>query len=211
MVTYKVMQEEQQIVVMPDNMQEGDMKKIVQLLICTMLISAAMMVTSCEKKERTNIKDKEKVKNLQLPNEKGEFIDIDVYFDNSKNENKVEILNDEVLINKEELIGQVIVDQLIKGPSLKSKLMPVLPKETRLLSFSIKDSVAIVNLSKEAAVPMSKGKEEACLKSIAASLSQLSSISKVVILIENKNVGTLGGNFDISKPFGRDELIESKK
>jgi germination protein M len=191
-------------------MEEESMKKVLLLLICSTLISSTMMMTACEKKDRTNIKDKEKVKNLQLPNEKGEFIDIDIYFDNSKNEKKVEIAMEEVLINKEELVGQLIVDQLIKGPSLKSSLKPVLPKETRLLSFSIKDNVAIVNLSIEAVVSMSKGKEEACLNSIAASLTQLSSVSKVVILIENKNVETLGGNFDISIPFGRDELVERK-
>jgi spore germination protein GerM len=168
-------------------------------------------MTGCEKTDRTSLNNKEKIKNLQLPQEKDQYIDIDVYFDASKDEKKIEVAKEEVLINKEELIGQVIMDQLIKGPGIKSELAPILPKETRLLSLSIKEGVAIINLSKEATVSMSRGKEEACLRSIVSSLTQLSSISKVMILIENKNVEILGGNFDISKPFGKDELVERKK
>lgn len=187
------------------------MKKIGLLLVCSSLIWSSLIVTGCEKTDRTSLNNKEKIKNLQLPQEKDQYIDIDIYFDASKDEKKVEVAKEEVLINKEELIGQVIMDQLIKGPGIKSQLAPILPKETRLLSFSIKDGVAIINLSKEAAVQMSPGKEEACLKSIASSITQLSSISKVMILIENKNVETLGGNFDTSKPFGKDELSERKK
>jgi germination protein M len=187
------------------------MKKVVLLFLCSSLISTSLLMSGCEKKDRTSLNNKEKIKNLQLPQEKDQYIDIDVYFDASKDESKIEIAKEEVLINKEELIGQVIMDQLIKGPGIKSQLAAVLPKETRLLSFSIKDGIAVINLSKEAAVNMSRGKEEACLRSIVSSLTQLSSISKVMILIENKSVETLGGNFDISKPFGKDEIIERKK
>jgi len=38
----------------------------------------------------------------------------------------------------------------------------------------------------------------------------LPSIEKVKILIENKDVDTLGGNFDISKPLGRIDIDNAK-
>jgi germination protein M len=187
------------------------MKKVMALFICLSLASSSAIFSGCEKQDRLSLNNKEKIKNLQLPREKDQFIDFDVYFDASKDDKKADIAKEEKLINKEELIGELIMNQLIKGPSIESKLAPILPKDVRLINFSIKDNIAIVNLSKEAAIPMSPAKEGACLRSIATSLTQLSSISKVKILIDSKDVDTLGGNFDISKPFGKDDIIAKKK
>jgi germination protein M len=191
--------------------KRGSMKKIFKLFLFSTLIASTALFYGCEKKDKLSINNKEKIKNLQLPMEKEQYIDLNVYFDASKSENKIEIAKEEVLIQKEELIGELLMSQLIKGPSIQSKLSAILPKDTRLISFSIKNDVAIVNLSKEAQVRMSPGKEEACLRSITTSLTQLPSVSRVKILIENKNVDTLGGNFDISKPFGKDEIVAVKK
>jgi germination protein M len=186
------------------------MKKVFRLFVCGTLIASSTAFAACEKKDKLSINNNGKIKNLQLPMEKDQYIGLDVYFDASKSENKVEIVKDELLIKKEELIGELLMNRLIKGPSIESKLSAVLPKDTRLISFSIKDNIAVVNLSKEAQVKMSRGKEEACLRSIAATLTQLTSVSKVKILIDNKDVEILGGNFDISKPFGKDDIIEKK-
>lgn len=58
---------------------------------------------------------------------------------------------------------------------------------------------------------MNKSTEEAFLKGIVLSLNQIKSINKVKILINNKNVDTLGGNYDISKPFGKDDINKIRK
>lgn len=186
------------------------MKKLIQILTCSVLITS-MFLVGCEKGDKLSINNKEKVKNMQLPLEKDQNIEFDVFFDASKDEKSIEIAKEEVLHNKEELIGEIIMNQLIKGPSIVGNLNAILPKNTRLISFSIKEGVAIVNLSKEVIVMMSPGKEEASLRCISSSLTQLSSISKVKILVENKIVETYGGNYDISKPFGKDEIIARKK
>ena len=170
-----------------------------------------MFLVGCKKGDKIGVNNKEKVKNMQLPLEKDQNIEFDVFFDASKDEKSVEIAKEEVLLNKEEIIGEIIMNQLIKGPSILGNLNTILPKNTRLISFSIKEGVAIVNLSKEVVVMMSPGKEEASLRCIVSSLTQLSSISKVKILVENKIVETYGGNYDISKPFGKDEIIARKK
>lgn len=183
------------------------MKRLFVFITIISMLSSAAITTGCEKKDKISSTNKAKLENVQLQNEKDNYIDLDIFFDASKDEKSIEIAMEELLINKEELMGELIINQLIKGPSIQSKLKPVLPKDTRLISFSIKDGVAVINLSKEAKVSMSAGKEEACLKSIAKSLTQLSSIEKIRILVENKNVDTLGGNFDISKTFAPEEVI----
>jgi germination protein M len=187
------------------------MNKFIKLFLCSTLIISAAFFVGCQKKDRISLNNKEKIKSMQLPLERDKFVDLSIYFDASRSEDKIEIAVEEVLVEKEELLGELIVNQLIKGPSIQSKLSAVLPKDTRLISFSIKDDVAIVNLSKEAVVPMSPGKEEASLRSIVTSLTQLPSVDKVKILIENKNVDTLGGNFDISKPMGRNEIVANRR
>ena len=186
------------------------MKKWAIICICSLLIIFTMALSGCEKKDKLSMQNKQKIEKIALPNSKDNIIDLELYFDSSKDNKKLEIAKEERLIKKDELLGELIVLELIKGPTANSKLKPVLPKETRLLSFSIKDKIAYVNLSKEAIKSMSPNKEEACLKSIVWSLTTLPSIEKVKILIENKDVDTLGGNFDISKPLGRIDIDNAK-
>jgi len=186
-------------------------KKTIKILLCSILLVSTVAFFGCEKKDDISVTNKEKLENLKLPLEKDGFIQLDIYFDATKDGTTMQVVKDERIINKEELIGETIMQELIKGPTVKSELKPILPEETRLLSFSIKDTIAYVNLSKEAKVNMSVVKEESCLQCIAASLTQLSSVKKVKITMENKDIDTIGGNFNISKPFSKDEIISIKK
>ncbi|MGH4122765.1 MAG: GerMN domain-containing protein [Clostridium sp.] len=187
------------------------MKNVTKLLLCSLLVISTVAFSGCEKKDSKSVVNKEKIENLKLPLEKDDFIQFGIYFDGTKDDSNVEVIKDERIINKEELIGEAIMQELIKGPTVKSELKPILPKETRLLSFSIKDSIAYVNLSKEARIKMSVAKEKSCLQGIAASLTQLPSVQKVRITMENKDIETIGGNFDISKPFSKEEIVLIKK
>lgn len=187
------------------------MKKAIKILLCSMLVASTVTFSGCEEKDEKSVTNKEKLENLKLPLEKEGYIQLGIYFDGTKDGSTVRVIKDERIINKEELIGETIMQELIKGPTVKSELKPILPRETRLLSFSIKDNIAYVNLSKEAEIAMSEIKEKSCLQSIAASLTQLSSVKKVKMTIENKDIDTIGGNFDISKPFSKEGLTLLKK
>lgn len=187
------------------------MKKSINLWLCIVLLLFTAVFSGCQKEDKVSINNKEKVKNMGLPNEKENSIDLSIYFDASKESKNVEVAKEERTIQKDELIGELIIQEIIKGPSVKSELKPILPKETRVLSFSIKEGIAYVNLSKEAKIPMTLPKEEACLKSLALSLTQLSSIEKIKLLIENREIDVLGGNYDVSKPFGKDDINGRKK
>lgn len=187
------------------------MRKILSLLLCSALFASAFGIASCGKIDSTSTYNKEKLKSIILPNEKNNYIDLNIYFDSSKNNTDYNIAKEERLIQKEELVGEVIMNELIKGPSLNSNLKPVLPKESKLLSFSIKDGIAYVNLSQEAKTTLTPIKEKICLDSIVNSLTQLSSVKKVKILIENKGDDSLGGNYDLSKPIAKGDSYVNKK
>lgn len=177
------------------------MKRIKSLILFLLLVVLCMSLTSCGNKDNLSAQNKKKIENVKLPLEKDNHLDLDIYFDASVKEGEAKTKVDSVMINKEQLIGQVIVNQLIKGPSIESKLSPILPKEVRLINFDIQNDIAIINFSKEALVEMTPTKEEACLSSIVASVTQLPSVNKVKILVEGKTVQTIGGNYNIEKPF----------
>lgn len=187
------------------------MKKALSLFICPILLITTFAVSGCTHLDAPSLNNTEKIKKITLKNEKDSAVEIPLYFDSSSSDKKAEISTEVRVIQKEEVLGELIIQELIKGPNTTGKNKPILPKDTRLISFSIKDGTAYVNLSKEAAVTMSPVKEEACLKSIVSSLCQLESVKKVLIQINNKNVDTLGGNFNISKPLGKDDIENARK
>jgi germination protein M len=178
-------------------------------IILTILI--LLPLSGCTSKDKTSLSSKDKIKEIAFPNEKDQIIDLNIFYDSSTDDKKSTIAIEERVVKKEDLLGEVIMNELIKGPSRNGQLKPVLPLKTKLLSFSIKNSIAYVDLSLDAKTPMSAIKEESCLKSIVNSLVQLPSISKVQILINHEAVETLGGNYNITKPFGKDDLDGRKK
>ena len=146
------------------------MKKSFGLLMCSVVVFSTLNLTACEKKDKLSLNNKEKEKQIALSKEKENVLDLSIYFDSSNNNATPEISKEERVIKKDEIFGETILNELIKGPSVKSKLKPILPKETRVLSLSIKNNIAYVNLSKEANIDMTSAKEETCLKSIIWSL-----------------------------------------
>ncbi|MHB9942708.1 sporulation/spore germination protein [Clostridium sporogenes] len=187
------------------------MKKSIKLAFCSSLIISSVFFISCEKKDSISINNKDKIKNITLHNEKNNLVDLNLYFDSTNSSNNAEITKEERIIKKDELLGQFIIGELIKGPSVNNSLKPIFPKETRLLSFSIKNNIAYVNLSSEAYYSMTANKEEAYLKSIIWSLTELPSIKKVKLFIENKDMSSLSKNFKFDEPIGRDDIAKINK
>jgi len=187
------------------------LKKSIKLAFCSSLIISSVLFISCEKKDSISINNKDKIKNITLHNEKNNLVDLNLYFDSTNSTNDAEITKEERIIKKDELIGEFIIGELIKGPSVNNSLKPIFPKETRLLSFSIKNNIAYVNLSSEAYYSMTADKEESYLKSIVWSLTEIPSIKKVKLFIENKDISSISKNFKISEPIGRDDIIKINK
>ncbi|MCD3195095.1 GerMN domain-containing protein [Clostridium botulinum C] len=191
------------------------MKKVYKMrliLIICIWTSLTIILAGCSNKGKASINANDKLKTLKLSDsDKACCINLNVYFDASKSEDKVQVLKEERIIKKEELLGELIMQELIKGPSKNSNLKPIFPTETKLLSFSINENIAYINLSPNAQYKMTPSREKACLEGIVLSLTQIESIHKVKILINNKDVEFLGGNYDVSKPFGKDDISKIKK
>lgn len=186
------------------------MKKALNLLINSLAIVSMLTLTSCEKADNFKLNNKEKEKKIVLSKEKENIFDLNIYFASSKDNNSSELSKEERVLKKDEMLGETIINELIKGPSSKSNLKSILPKETRLLSFSIKDSIAYINLSKEANINMTDIQEELCIKSIIWSVTQISSVEKIKFLIENKDTDLWGGHFNLSKPIGKEDIEKVK-
>lgn len=184
------------------------MNSVFKKAFIIVIATTSLVFTGCTKSDKVSINNKERLKNIKILNEETDTLDLQLYFDDTKEEGNSKIGKEEILIDKEELLGQSLMNYLITGPSLTSKLKPILPKETRLLSFSVKDGAAIVNLSKDAVMKMSPTKEETCIKSIVNTLCQLPTINRVKFIIENKEVETLGGNYSIMEPIGKDDGLK---
>ncbi|WP_061996943.1 GerMN domain-containing protein [Clostridium sp. ATCC 25772] len=182
-------------------------KSIIIILIIAFTIIGVLSFINYDKKDKNSALNKEKIKNLNVKQEEsGEYLDLTLYFDGTENDSESKILKEERLVDKEELLGEIIVQELLKGPSVVSQSKAIFPKDTRLLSFSIKDGIAYVNLSEAAKVEMNENKEKTTLTCLATSLTQLNSIDKVMLTIDNKNLQTIGGNYDVSKPFSQEDI-----
>jgi len=132
-----------------------------------------------------------------------------IYFDKSS-DNKISIESEVRQIDRCEVNLSLIMGELIKGPSSTSGLSPILSKNTRIRTISIKDDIAIIDLSKECKVPMSEVKEETCLRAIITSLLKIREIKKVKINIESNPNDSLGGNYDLSNPLDIESIPMAK-
>ena len=189
-------------------MKKGFNVLIVIVLIGIGFILGAFFFKSKEiKLDKASTISKEKLENVKEATNDAST-DIAVYF--GSKEDNAEIVKEERLVSNEELVGEIIMQELIKGPTVGSESKAVLPKETRLLNFSINEGVAYINLSNEAVFEMTQVQEERLLKSITSSMSQLVSVEKVMITVNNEGIETLGGNFNISKPFNGNDISSIK-
>ncbi|WP_446898084.1 GerMN domain-containing protein [Clostridium sp. LBM24168] len=186
------------------------MRKIFSILLCSAVVFFNLSLISCEKRDSLSINNSEKEKKIAFPQEKNNLVELNIYFDSTKKDDTVELSKEQRIIKKDELLAETIINELIKGPSVKSNLSPVFDKNAKLISVSIKDNIAYVNLSKDTNQKMTAKKEEACIKSIVLSLTQLSSVNRVKIFVDNNDTNLFGNNFDLSKPIGREDLKNIK-
>lgn len=100
-----------------------------------------------------------------------------------------------------------ILDELIKGPD-SSRLLPVLPEDTAVLSVYTQDGLCTVSFSEDFMSDRAYSPREIsfAVYSIVDSLTCLSGVDRVQINVRN-NAGQRLGDFDISQPFARRSSI----
>ena len=179
------------------------MKKIALnlLLICLGLTLTLAGLWGCSIKPKVQEKKENQIKNVYLPKESSEGnIDFKLYFMTGENDAKVkpEVRS----VKRDELLGNVLLNELLKGPAIKGELKPLLPEDTKIMSFSIRDDVAYVNFDSNTLnnLKVDKDSERKIVMGIVATMCQLPSINKVQLMFDNQKKETLAGNIDISKP-----------
>lgn len=102
--------------------------------------------------------------------------------------------------------ARTVVEELVKGP--QKGLLATLPAETRVIdSFVTSKGVAYVDLSKEAAAKHPGGSRGELLTvySIVNSLAaNFPAVKRVQILVEDRQVATLAGHVDLTRPLPAD-------
>jgi len=101
-------------------------------------------------------------------------------------------------------VARETVTQWLKGPAVAgTNLQALVPTTTMLLDIAIKESVLIVDLSKEFLQPNSKVTPEVALYGLVNTLTQFSTVNQVQIRIEGKPLlkyGTIDATILINQP-----------
>jgi germination protein M len=102
------------------------------------------------------------------------------------------------------------LEALFAGPPEQSKLLPIFPKDTKVLGLNIKQGVAYVNLNQKATqLNVGSSGEELAVASIVNTLTKFPDVFQVKILIEGKETESLAGHVDISGPLRyNDQVID---
>ena len=102
------------------------------------------------------------------------------------------------------------VEALLAGTDDK-RLTTVFPKKTKLLKVAVSGSTARVDFDKNLTAGFVGGStgEEMLVGSLVNTLTEFPEIKKVQILVEGKEIDSLSGHLDLSKPVSRmSELIK---
>lgn len=113
----------------------------------------------------------------------------------------------EITVKDDKSIAQIVIEELMKGPTVPGLTATSIPKDAKLLSAEVKDGIAYVNFSKELIenhVGGSTG-EMMTIVPIVNSLTELPGINKVQFLVEGKKEQTLAGHVIFDEPFERME------
>ncbi|MBS3971318.1 MAG: GerMN domain-containing protein [Clostridia bacterium] len=131
--------------------------------------------------------------------EPGETIIVRLWFSDSQGQ---KLLVEEREISKVEGIARATINELIKGPSMDSDLLPTIPVGTVLRDINVKsDGLIIVDFSKELITNHIGGStaETLTVYSIVNTLTQFPTVDRVQFLVEGQYVETLTGHMDLTQ------------
>lgn len=107
-------------------------------------------------------------------------------------------------------LERVVMEQLIAGPSSNTDEQPTIPKDTKIISISTKDSICYVTLSSAFLGTSNSYGGEIQIYSIVNSLAELSTVSKVQISVEGDTANSLASNKMLDTVLERNlDLIET--
>ncbi|MBZ9688428.1 GerMN domain-containing protein [Clostridium estertheticum] len=196
------------------------MKKILSVILCSVLMFTLVACGKSEaKKEDTSksiVKEEPVTAKVETKVEpKTEEIkssEVVLYFSDDQAMNLVGVKR-----NLQNATAKSIVGELVKGPNAQSegegKLIATLPVDLEIIDVQVKENIAYVDFKSSATQKISAGStgEGMALFSIINTLvlDKELGIKKVQFLVEGKNVESIKGHFDVSKPMSENiEMIK---
>lgn len=136
--------------------------------------------------------------------------DLNLYFANEKGTGLVE-KKVSVRYNSNMSVEKLIVEQLVKGPSMKGAY-PTISAETKLLGVSIKDGICYVNFNEEFLDTSYRIDPKMTIYSIVNSIVEGGETNQVQILVNGETDVVYQGQVDLSEPFFPDlSYVEEEK
>lgn len=201
-------------------------KRIFYVLFVTLFVSILIFSVGCTlvpeknadrvttastiKTSATTVKaDETKIVSTESSQIETQIKTVVVYFGNS-NADKVVGEKRDIIIAEGVSLEEAVFDELIKGPVTEG-LYPIIPKDTKLISVDVKDSICTLNLSQEFVDnhPGGSAGEGMTLTSIVNTMTELPGIEKVMFLIEGK-VRDAFIHAVFNEPFERNEEMIQK-
>ena len=189
------------------------MKKFLSVILCSVLM---VTLVACGKAEETKTAEKTapvetaKVEpTTEVKTEQVKSSDVVLYFSDDQ---AMYLVGEKR--NIKEPTAKSIVAELLKGPSASTvKLYATLPAGVEILDVQVKESIAYVDFKGNVSEKISgSAGESMALYSIINTLvsDKELGITKVQFLVEGKNVASIAGHYDVSKPMGEDLTLIKK-
>ena len=194
------------------------MKKILSVILCSVLIFTLAACGKAEVKKENNskstVKEVPKKETKVVAKVEPKEVSKEVKNDEIKSREVVLYFSDDQAMyllgekrNIEKPTAKSIVGELVKGPSAQgkgtTKLYGTLPAGLEILDVKVKENIAYVdfkgNVSEK--IAGSAGEKMALFSIInTLVLDKELGITKVQFIVEGKKVATIGGNEDVSQP-----------
>ena len=188
------------------------MKKFLSVILCSVLM---VTLVACGKAEDTKTAEKTapveaaKVEPSATVKTEVKSSDVVLYFSDDQ---AMYLVGEKR--NIKEPTAKSIVAELLKGPSAGTvKLYATLPAGVEILDVQVKESIAYVDFKGNVSEKISgSAGESMALYSIINTLvsDKELGITKVQFLVEGKNVASIAGHYDVSKPMSEDLTLIKK-
>ncbi|NTW05211.1 MAG: GerMN domain-containing protein [Peptococcaceae bacterium] len=143
----------------------------------------------------------------QPPVQQEKTAKINVYFSDKQAEKLIAENRELKYVNKTTL-PELVIEELIKGPK-NPDLSKTIPEGTVLLSLKVEGDVATVDFSKEFRDNHWGGSagEIMTIYSVVNTLTELEGIDRVKFILEGKELESLKGHLDLTKPLSPDNQL----
>lgn len=139
-----------------------------------------------------------------------QYVEMELYFADSEDSSKLVAEERSVYYNSNSTLEKAIVEQLVKGPQKEGHLATLSPS-TRIVSVSVADGIAYVNLDEKFLNDLLPVGEEVPIYSIVNSLIAAGNVSKVQISVNGDSKLTFRENMTLDKLYEENRKLVAEE